>query len=216
MTTPTGNRLEAELHRVFGNPPVAPRAVMRVQVASGIDLQAGRDEADRFVDAGADLVVLDSDHVGPFVLAALALLLDLEPVAVVGTASAPDWQANVLATRSALNAIRPLVASPDRLLDTLGDPVLARLTGLLERLAQRRTPVLLGGGTATAAAALLATRLHPSAQQWWLAGSRPAHPAATSALQTLGLSPLLDLGVPTGGADLAVALVRTALDLAGA
>ena len=46
---------------MFGDPPVAPRAVMRVQVSSGQGLEAGRDEADRFVDAGAELVVLDSD-----------------------------------------------------------------------------------------------------------------------------------------------------------
>jgi nicotinate-nucleotide--dimethylbenzimidazole phosphoribosyltransferase len=210
------NRLSAELLRVFGDPPVAPRAVMRVQVAAGQGLAAGREEADRFVDAGADLVVLDSEGAGPAALAAVAALLGLEPVGVVGLAPDPGWAERVVAVRTLLRSSRRHLEDVEQLLLALDDPALGRLTGLLAQLAARRTPVLLGGGTPTAAAALLATRLEPGAARWWLAGSAPGEEAGRAALSAVGLTPLLDLGLTTGGADVAVAVVRTGLEQLGA
>ena len=205
--------LDTELHRVLGDPLVAPRAVVGVQVAAGQGLEAGREEADRFVDAGADLVVLDCDVVPPHALAALAVLQHLDPVAVVGTTPYDGWRDDVLAVRTLVRALRPSAHDPEALAD---DPVLGRVTGLLHRLSDRETPVLLGGGTTTAVGALLAQQMLPGAERWWLAGSRPATPAGRTAARALGLTPLLDLGLTTGSADLAVALVRTALEQRGA
>jgi nicotinate-nucleotide--dimethylbenzimidazole phosphoribosyltransferase len=208
------SRLAAELLRVFGDPPLAPRAVVRVEVGSGQGSQAARDEADRLVDAGADLVVLDAPGARAAPLAALAVLLELEPVAVVGTEPAQDWRERVLAVRALCREAKPLRADAAALLEQLQDPALARATGLLARLAERRTPVLCGGGTTTAAAALLAARTVPTT--WWLAGSAPALPAAARAWRSLGLEPLLDLGLTDGSADVAVSVVRAGLDLLGA
>ena len=210
------SRLERELRRVFGDPPEAPRAVVRVQVASGQGLGAGRDEADRLVDAGADLVVLDADLPGPAALVAVAVLLDLEPVAVVGTAAVEGWKQQVVAVRDLRRTAQPHAGDPVLLVEALGDPAFGRLVGLLDRLAARRTPVLLGGGTATAAAALVTGRLQPGAERWWLAGSAPPHAAGAGALAGIGLSPLLDLGLEHGSADVAVAVVRAGLELLGA
>jgi len=210
------SRLDDELRRVFGDPPESPRAVMRVQVAAGQGLPAGREEADRFVDAGADLVVLDADLTSPAALAAIAVLLGLEPVAVVGTGTASGWKEQVVAVRDLVRAARPQVGDPGQLVEALGDPAFGRVVGLLDRLSARRTPVLLGGGTATAAAALVAARLQPGAERWWLAGSVPVHPAGTTALAGMGLTPLLDLGLGNGSADVAVAVVRAGLELLGA
>lgn len=208
------SRLAAELTRVFGDPPVAPRAVVRVEVGAGQGLAAAHEEADRLVDAGADLVVLDAPGSGAGPLAALALLLDLEPVAVVGDGPAEDWRDRVLAVRALCRAARPLRDDVPALLEQLQDPALTRATGLLARLADRRTPVLCGGGTTTAAAALLAGRAAPTT--WWLAGSVPALPAAAKAWRALDLEPLLDLGLTAGSADVAVSVVRAGLDLLGA
>ncbi|MGB8650674.1 MAG: nicotinate-nucleotide--dimethylbenzimidazole phosphoribosyltransferase, partial [Mycobacteriales bacterium] len=135
------NRLAAELTRVFGDPPVAPRAVVRVQVASGQGLAAGREEADRFVDAGADLVVLDAELDSPAVLAAVAALLDLEPVTVVGTQPGPDWKERVVAVRTLLLQVHPHRYDAAAVIEVLGDLALGRLVGLLAQLAARRTPV---------------------------------------------------------------------------
>ena len=201
------NRLHAELRRVFGEPPVAPRAVVRLQVGEGAGEDAGRVEADRLVDAGCELVVIDSDPAPPAVLAALAALLGLEPVDVADR-SAPTWADDVVAVRALLRGSRdPAV---------LADGALARLIGLLDRLTERRTPVLLGSGTATATAALAVCTRRPGAAQWLLAGSAPSSPHARRALQQAGLTPLLDLGLGTTGADVAVAVVRAGLESLGA
>lgn len=205
--------LDGELRRVFGLPPVAPRAVMRVQVAAGQGLEAGRAEADRFVDAGADLVVLDCDLVSLPALAAIAAVLDLDPVGVVGTSTSAGWREQVVGVRDLLRTARRQVHDPAAL---AADPTLGRLVGLLDGLSSRRTPVLLGGGTATVTAALLARRLQPGADRWWLAGARPVDQAGRLALTAVGLPPLLDLELPTGSADVAVAVVRTRLEQLGA
>lgn len=210
------SRLQQELTRVFGDPPTSPRAVVRVQVSSGAGLAAGREEADRFVDAGADLVVLDADLQGTCALSALAVLLGKEPVGVVGTQAASGWRERVVSVRDEVRRGRPHAGDPEALVEELGDLALGRLVGLLDQLAARRTPVLLGGGTGLAAAALLAERLQPGAARWWLAGSTPAEPAAAQALAAAGLEPLLDLGLTSGAADVAVAVVRAGLEQLGA
>ncbi len=207
------NRLSAELTRVFGDPPIAPRAVVRVQVASGQGLEAGTAEADRFVDAGADLVVLDAEPPSARTLAVLGALLDLDPVALVGTTPSDDWRETVVAVRDHLRVTRPLAADPEALAD---DPVLGRVVGLLRQLAERHTPVLLGGSTTTAAAAVLAQRMSPGSARWWLAGSTPLESVGRLALTAVGITPLLDLGLGDGSADVAVAVVRTGLDQLGA
>ena len=207
------SRLEAELRRVFGDPLVAPRAVMRVEVGTGQGYDEARTEADRMVDAGAELIVLDAPGDGAPVLAALAAVLDLEPVAVVGTAAADDWRDRVLAVRTLVRTAKPLVGDVPALLAHLDDPALTRTTGLLAALADRCTPVLCGGGATVAAAALLADKL--AENRWWLAGSVPVLPAAAGAWTRLGITPLLDLGLTEGSADVAVAVVRTGLEQLG-
>jgi NaMN:DMB phosphoribosyltransferase len=210
------NRLDDELKRVFGDPPESPRAVVRVQVSEGRGLEAGWEEADRFVDAGADLVVLDSEITGPAPLAAIGLLLSLEPVGVVGTASAPGWKEQVVGVRDAMRLGRSHVMEPIALVEALGDPAFGRVVGMLDRLAERQTPVLLGGGTSTASAVLVASRIQFGGLMWWLAGSAPTTAAGASALTGAGLTPLLDLGLTHSSADIAVAVVRAGLEALGA
>jgi nicotinate-nucleotide--dimethylbenzimidazole phosphoribosyltransferase len=208
------NRLASELRRVFGDPPVAPRAVVRVEIGSGQGFDAARAEADRLVDAGADLVVLDAPGAPVGTLAAFAVLLDLEPVAVVGTDDGGRWREQVVAVRALTRSARPFVGDTLALLEHLDDPVLTRVAGLLAQLADRRTPVLCGGGATTAAGALVAARLAPTT--WWLAGSVPVLPAAARAWRSLEREPLLDLGLTDGSADVAVGVVRAGLELLGA
>lgn len=200
-------RLAEQLTRVFGDPPSHPRAVIRLQVGEGSGVDAGREEADRMVDAGCELVVLDSDLATPAVAATLATLLELEPVDVVERTS-PTWAQDVVALRTLL---RTATTSLDQT-----DGGLGRLVGILERLTERRTPVLLGGGRATATAVLLVCTRTPGAEQWLLAGSTPDDHHAAHALQRAGLTPLLDLGLGSTGADVAVAVVRAGLEALGA
>ena len=170
----------------------------------------GRLEADGLVDGGADLVVVDAVRAEP-ATAAVALLLDLEPVAAVGTTAAPDWAERVVEVRDTLRRVRPHLGDLDGLLDALYDPVLTRTTQLLEQLSARRTPVLLGDSTTVLAGGLLAVRRSAGAGTWWLASGRPAGPAGTAALQALGLVPLLDLELAGDASRHALAVVREAV-----
>lgn len=183
--------------------------VRRVQVDGPGD---GRLEADGLVDGGADLVVVDAVRAEPATAtAAVALLLDLEPVAAVGTTAAPDWAERVVEVRDTLRRVRPHLGDLDGLLDALDDPVLTRTTQLLEQLSVRRTPVLLGDSTTVLAGGLLAVRRSPGAGTWWLASGRPAGPAGTAALQALGLVPLLDLELAGDASRHALAVLREAV-----
>jgi len=204
-------RLGAEVQRLFGWPPSGPNQVRSLLVTAGEGLAAGRAEADALVDSGVDLLVLEGSGRPDRGLAVVAVLLDLEPVQAVGTAGGPGWAAQVVAVRELARQLRPGAQDPALLVT---DPVLGRLTGLLQRCGERRTPVLLGSDVLVLAAAVTAARLSTQASTWWLAGSRPTTGAGRAALGALGLEPLLDLGVQVGGAPLALGLLRGAVDLA--
>ena len=83
---------------------------------------------------------------------------------------------------------------------------------MLGAAAALRVPVLLDGVNA-GAAALAAAALAPDAVGYCLAGHRSAEPGHRIALDHLGLSPLLDLGMRLGegtGALLALPIVQSA------
>lgn len=196
-------------------PPVLPDAVRQVVVDDGGSRADGQAEADRLADGGCDLLVVGAtgDQVAGLVV--LAALLDLEPVQAVGTAAGQDWARLTTGVRDGLRTARMHVGDPDGLLKAVDSPPLARLTGLLAQAAVRRTPVVLDGAPATAAAAVLAERLAPGAPAWWLAGQVPPAPAARLGLADLGLTGLLDLGLGRPeGADLVRALLEQAVPLA--
>jgi nicotinate-nucleotide--dimethylbenzimidazole phosphoribosyltransferase len=109
---------------------------------------------------------------------------------------------------------KPLPATDDPLgaLAAIGGLEIAGIAGLLLGGAALRTPVVVDGVVA-GAAALAAAALAPTASHAWLAGHRSVEPAHTLALTHLGLEPLLDLGLRVGegtGALLAAPLVAAA------
>ena len=196
-------------------PPVAPARVVDAPAAA--DWQAGVAAADALVDGGADLVVAaGSSDGGDRALGLLAVLLDLEPVAAVGTAAAPGWAGRVAAVRDGLRAGRPHRADPTRLVAALGVEAVAGLAGVLGQCAVRRTPVLLSGAADVVAAALLAERVGPGTADWLLAGCSPPAGATARALSDLGLVPLLDLRLDRPeGAALALQVLLRGVGLAG-
>ena len=104
------------------------------------------------------------------------------------------------------------VEDPLGALAAVGGLEIAGIAGLLLGGAALRTPVVVDGVVA-GAAALVAAALAPSASHAWLAGHRSVEPAHTLALTHLGLEPLLDLGMRVGegtGALLAAPLVAAA------
>ena len=64
------------------------------------------------------------------------------------------------------------------------------------------------------ACAVVAESLAPGASAWWVAGHRSTEPAQTHALKSLGLEPLLDVGMRLGegsGAVAALPLLRSGI-----
>lgn len=194
-------------------PPAAPAQVRRVIVTGG-SREDGQRQADELADGGCDLVVLSTDADPVPGLVALSALLDLEPVAAVGTSAGSDWAALTTGVRDGLRGARMHVGDPDGLLAAVGSDALAHATGLLAQCAVRRTPVLLDGSAVSAAAAVIAERLAPGAPSWWLPGQVPPAPAARQGLADLGLTGLLDLGFGgPEGAELALAVLLQAVEL---
>ncbi|HEX2298874.1 MAG TPA: nicotinate-nucleotide--dimethylbenzimidazole phosphoribosyltransferase [Pseudonocardiaceae bacterium] len=165
--------------------------------------------ADDEVDRGADLLIAGDMGIGNTTPAAVlvAALTGAEPVAVVGRGTGIDdaaWMRKTAAIRDALRRARPVVTDPVALLRTAGGADLAAMTGFLAQAAVRRTPVILDG-LAAGAAALLAEELAPGAREWWVAGHRSVEPAHTLVLEHLQLTPVLELGMRLGEGSGAVA-----------
>jgi nicotinate-nucleotide--dimethylbenzimidazole phosphoribosyltransferase len=165
--------------------------------------------ADAEVDAGTDLAVLvtgaGEDDPGP--AAAVSVLRGLEPVALLPRGAAAvdsaTWSRHAAAIRDTRRAAVRFRSRPDRLLAALGSPVLAAATGFLLRATARRTPIVLDGSVALAAA-LVTYDLAPLAADWWQVADTSGDPVQTRVCEELALQPLLDLGTarPDGTAGL--------------
>ncbi|MCT2588621.1 nicotinate-nucleotide--dimethylbenzimidazole phosphoribosyltransferase [Streptomyces sp. N2-109] len=113
--------------------------------------------------------------------------------------------------RRALQLHRPDPSDPLGMLAAIGGLEHAALTGLILGAASLRTPVILDGVSA-GAAALIARLIAPEALAACIAGHRSAEPGHVAALTKLGLRPLIDLDLRLGegtGALLALPMVQS-------
>ncbi|MBK1786200.1 nicotinate-nucleotide--dimethylbenzimidazole phosphoribosyltransferase [Prauserella cavernicola] len=183
-------------------------------------VRVGMRVADAEVDAGADLLVPADLGVGVTTPSStlVAALTGTEPVAVIGRGSGVDdngWMRKCVVVRDALRRARPVLSDPVELLRAVGGADLAAMAGFLAQAAVRRTPVLIDGLPA-AAAALVAEEFAPGARSWWLAAHRSTEPAQVLALDHLDLEPVLDLGIRLGtgaGASAALPLLSASVRL---
>jgi nicotinate-nucleotide--dimethylbenzimidazole phosphoribosyltransferase len=181
-------------------------------------LTAGKSIVDEEVDAGADLLVAGDMGIGNTTTAAVlvAAITGTEPVAVVGRGTGIDdrvWMRKAAAIRDALRRAKPVTADPVALLRTAAGADIAAMAAFLAQAAVRRTPVVLDGVVA-GAAALVAEELAPGARAWWVAGQRSTEPAHSLALTQLDLDPLLELNMRLGegtGAATAIPLLTAAI-----
>ncbi|MEU4097981.1 nicotinate-nucleotide--dimethylbenzimidazole phosphoribosyltransferase [Streptomyces sp. NPDC026673] len=114
--------------------------------------------------------------------------------------------------RRALELHRPDPSDPIEVLAAIGGLEHAAMVGLLLGAASLRTPVILDGVSA-GAAALVARAIAPEVLAACIAGHRSAEPGHRAALTKLGLRPLVDLDLRLGegtGALLALPLVQSA------
>jgi nicotinate-nucleotide--dimethylbenzimidazole phosphoribosyltransferase len=180
---------------------------------------AGVAAADQEIDEGADLVLLAARDDTPAPAVAVALLTGAEPVALLPRgAAATDsgaWIAEAIRLRDTRRRVAGLRNAPGELLATLDSPALAAATGFALRTVGRRTPLLLDG-TAAVAAALFCYEVQPRAKNWWLVADTSTDPIHRRAVEHLMHRPVLDLQAGNGdgsAALLALAALRTAATL---
>ena len=187
-----------------------------IEVATAL----GAATADAEIDAGADLLIMGGIGAGGTSTAAalISILASVEPVKTIGRGSGIDddaWMRKTSAVRDARHRGWAHRNDPTDLLRVVGGADVAAMAGFAFQAAARRTPLLIDGVVATAAA-MVAAAAQPRLTRWWRAAQLTPEPAHALALGRLGLTPVLDLGVVaadgTGGL-LALPLLRAAVQL---
>lgn len=180
-------------------------------------LALGSRLADEAVDSGADVLIAGDMGIGNTTPAAalIGVLVGRPADSVTGRGTGID-DATLQRKRAAVSAAMArgadAVDDPAGLLVRIGSPDIAAMTGFLRRAAELGTPVVLDG-IVSCGAALVAERLAPGSRRWWIAGHQSTEPAARAALDSLGLTPLLDLDLRLGegtGALIALPLLDAA------
>ncbi|MDQ0603230.1 nicotinate-nucleotide--dimethylbenzimidazole phosphoribosyltransferase [Streptomyces canus] len=211
--------------------PATPGLLPRKVRAGTSDMTTGpamtREEAKRAIEVGIetarDLVAagnkaLLTGEMGIANTTASAALIsvftDTDPADVTGRGTGINDETLARKTevvRRALEVHQPDPADPIGVLAAIGGFEHAAMVGLLLGGASLRTPVILDGVSA-GAAALVARAIAPEVLAACIAGHRSAEPGHVAALNKLGLRPLVDLDLRLGegtGALLALPLVQS-------
>ncbi|MFD3698738.1 nicotinate-nucleotide--dimethylbenzimidazole phosphoribosyltransferase [Streptomyces sp. NPDC058646] len=147
--------------------------------------------------------------------ALISVFTGVDPAEVTGRGTGINDETHarkVEVVRRALDLHQPDPADPVGVLAAIGGLEHAAIVGLLLGGASLRTPVILDGVSA-GAAALVARAIAPESLSACIAGHRSAEPGHVAALNKLGLRPLVDLDLRLGegtGALLALPLVQSA------
>ncbi|WP_327167808.1 nicotinate-nucleotide--dimethylbenzimidazole phosphoribosyltransferase [Streptomyces subrutilus] len=147
--------------------------------------------------------------------ALISVFTGADPAEVTGRGTGINDETHarkVEVVRRALDLHQPDPADPVGVLAAVGGLEHAAIVGLLLGGASLRTPVILDGVSA-GAAALVARAIAPESLSACIAGHRSAEPGHVAALNALGLRPLVDLDLRLGegtGALLALPLVQSA------
>jgi nicotinate-nucleotide--dimethylbenzimidazole phosphoribosyltransferase len=169
-------------------------------------------------DDDLDLIAVGEMGIGNTTVAAAlcTALIGGDPVSWVGPGTGVDQaglakKADVIAR--AMEKHKGRLGDPLEILRHLGGYELAAIAGAILAGRLRRTPVILDGYVATAAAAVL-HKLEPGALDHCIAGHVSAEPCHRRLLAEIGMPPLLDLDMRLGeasGAAVALAVVQAAV-----
>jgi nicotinate-nucleotide--dimethylbenzimidazole phosphoribosyltransferase len=185
-------------------------------------IRVGLDVAADAATRGCDLFGVGEMGIGntSSASAIVAALMGRPAIEVTGRGTGLDdagvrHKAAVIDAALARHALDP--GRPLDVLVTVGGLEIAALVGAILGAAANRIPVVLDGFI-TGAAALVAARLAPNLPARLIASHRSAEPGHRIVLETLGLEPILDLGLRLGegsGAALAIPVIRSAARLVG-
>ncbi len=180
-------------------------------------LARGVELADAEADSGTDLLLLAAPTPAALIPAAvvIAAITGSDAPSVIGHGNGDaEWMRGVAGVRDGLRRVKVAPPDPISLLTAAGGTEVAHLSGVLLGAVARRTPVVIEGITALAAA-LIAYRVSDATAGWILPAHTDHDPASAAALRHLGLTPLLDLGIDPGD-GIPGALVAAMLDVAAA
>lgn len=144
-----------------------------------------------------------------------ALLTDRSVDAVTGHGTGIDEEtraAKVAVIERAIEATEPDQTDPVDVLRSVGGFEIGGLVGVTLEAASRRTPVVVDGFIA-GAAALLAAEIEPRVVDYLLGSHTSAEPGHEAQLDALGLDPCFDYGMRLGegtGAAVAIGVYRAA------
>lgn len=181
-------------------------------------LSLGAEVARELVDDGAQLLMTGDLGIGNTTPAAalVAAVLGLPADEVTGRGTGIDddgWTRKRDVVEAALARTAGRTTDPVELLTALGSADLAATVGFLVEASTLGVPVVLDG-LMSVACAVVAEAMAPGAAAWWVAGHRSTEPAQTHALKSLGLEPLLDVGMRLGegsGAVAALPMLRSGI-----
>ncbi|XZG70351.1 nicotinate-nucleotide--dimethylbenzimidazole phosphoribosyltransferase [Chitinibacteraceae bacterium HSL-7] len=180
---------------------------------------AGEETADRLINTGANLLIGGEMGIANTTAAAalICALTGQKPADIVGRGTGVD-DARLTHKVAVVEAALARAAGTDTAFNWLcevGGLEIAALAGFFSRAAERHTPVLLDGFITTSAA-LVAVHRRADVADWLIASHRSDENGHGRALEALGLTPLLSLGLRLGeasGAALALPIVQAALTL---
>ena len=190
-------------------------ALSREEVLQAIE--AGIETARDLVAAGNKALITGEMGIANTTVSAalISVYTDADPAEVTGRGTGINDETHarkIDVVRRGLALHRPDPADPIGVLAAVGGLEHAALVGFLLGGASMRTPVILDGVSA-GAAALVARAIAPEALAACIAGHRSAEPGHVAALNKLGLRPLVDLDLRLGegtGALLALPVVQSA------
>ena len=206
-----------EAHKLRrGCPPIdATDAMTADELARA--LEAGRRIVAEELAAGAQLLIVGDLGIGNTTPSAalVGAELGLPATEVTGRGAGLDdaaYSAKTAVVQRVIDRAADATDATERL-RRIGSPDIAVGVGIMIAAAETRLPVLLDGNIATTEA-LYAESISPGVVEWLLSGHRSTEPSLTLALKTLGLEPLVDLGMRLGegsGAVAALSLVRSSV-----
>lgn len=183
---------------------------------TGPDAAAGVVAAERAVDAGATLVVPATPPADDVAArAAIAVLCHRDAAATTHQPSGMtdrEWTLRCARVRDRMALLLPHRGDPEALLASIADDAVSAMVGSLLAASARRTPSLVGG-TRAWAAAVIADRMSPTAGTWWRAVSTSPDPADVLAMERIEVCPGLPLGIDAddqSGARATLALLDVA------
>ncbi|MFM9367734.1 nicotinate-nucleotide--dimethylbenzimidazole phosphoribosyltransferase [Streptomyces sp. Da 82-17] len=190
-------------------------ALTREEVKEAIEV--GIDTARDLVAAGNKALLTGEMGIANTTASAalISVFTGVDPAEVTGRGTGINDETLARKTdvvRRALELHQPDPADPIGVLAAIGGLEHAAMVGLLLGGASLRTPVILDGVSA-GAAALVARAIAPEVLAACIAGHRSAEPGHVAALNKLGLRPLVDLDLRLGegtGALLALPVVQSA------